>query len=129
MADRSAQVEPRSLTSDADFLTTVAYSSADGLAARQAIYRYQVPPTDFVAWTVAHLGLDGDESVADIGCGNGRFIAAIGDTGHRGPILGVDLSPGILGGITVPPGRDVTLVNGDVARLPLAAGAFDIVLS
>lgn len=127
-AETRGQLEPVDLTIDAQFLTTVAYSSAAGLAARQAIYQYQKPRTDFVAWTVERLGLRGEESVADIGCGNGRFITAICAAGHRGPVLGVDLSRGMLAEVDVPAGAQVTLVNADIQRLPLASNAFDTVL-
>ena len=32
----------------------------------------------------------------DVGCGNGAYLAELGRRGHRGPIVGVDFSPGML---------------------------------
>ena len=36
--------------------------------------------------------LRGDESVLDLGCGNGQFLLELSERGHRGPLLGVDFS-------------------------------------
>lgn len=129
MSNRYGQLELASLTSDSWFLANVAYSSAEGLAARQAIYEYQVPHTDFVTWTVGRLKLWGTENVVDVGCGNGRFVELIRHRGHRGTVFGVDLSPGILSGVPRHAHAGPILVNGDIQRLPFADELFDVVLS
>ena len=36
--------------------------------------------------------LEGDESILDLGCGNGEFTRELAKRGHRGPYLGVDFS-------------------------------------
>src|SRR6185503_8893271 len=36
--------------------------------------------------------LKGDESILDLGCGNGEFARELAKRGHRGPYLGVDFS-------------------------------------
>jgi SAM-dependent methyltransferase len=36
--------------------------------------------------------LKGDESILDLGCGNGEFAQELAKRGHRGPYLGVDFS-------------------------------------
>lgn len=36
--------------------------------------------------------LNGDESILDLGCGNGELARELGKRGHRGPYLGVDFS-------------------------------------
>jgi tRNA (uracil-5-)-methyltransferase TRM9 len=36
--------------------------------------------------------LKGDESILDLGCGNGEFARELATRGHRGPYLGVDFS-------------------------------------
>lgn len=36
--------------------------------------------------------LNGDESILDLGCGNGEFARELAKRGHRGPYLGVDFS-------------------------------------
>jgi SAM-dependent methyltransferase len=40
--------------------------------------------------------LAGDESVLDLGCGNGELARELGKRGHHGPYLGVDFSPPLL---------------------------------
>lgn len=40
--------------------------------------------------------LQGDESILDLGCGNGEFARELAKQGHRGPYLGVDFSPPLL---------------------------------
>lgn len=40
--------------------------------------------------------LKGDESILDLGCGNGEFARELAKRGHRGPYLGVDFSPPLL---------------------------------
>ena len=37
-------------------------------------------------------GLKGDESILDLGCGNGELVRELAKRGHRGPYLGVDFS-------------------------------------
>src|SRR4030067_486746 len=36
--------------------------------------------------------LKGDESILDLGCGNGELARALAKCGHRGPYLGLDFS-------------------------------------
>jgi tRNA (uracil-5-)-methyltransferase TRM9 len=40
--------------------------------------------------------LRGDESILDLGCGNGELARELAKRGHRGPYLGVDFSPPLL---------------------------------
>ena len=40
--------------------------------------------------------LEGNESILDLGCGNGEFARELAKRGHRGPYLGVDFSPPLL---------------------------------
>jgi tRNA (uracil-5-)-methyltransferase TRM9 len=37
-------------------------------------------------------GLEGDESILDLGCGNGELARELAKRGHQGPYLGVDFS-------------------------------------
>lgn len=41
-------------------------------------------------------GLQGDESILDLGCGNGELARALAQRGHRGPYLGLDFSLALL---------------------------------
>jgi hypothetical protein len=59
-------------------LQQVQYGTEANLAARQSLYAYQHPPIDLPAAVLDLATLRGDETVADVGCGNGGYLA---DTG------------------------------------------------
>src|SRR5688572_13244698 len=55
-----------------------------------------------------------DDSVLDLGCGNGHFLHEIGRRGHTGMLLGVDFSLPLLRDAGSPPGvsfREVDLTK------------------
>ena len=76
-------------------LTDVQYRDDRNLAARQSIYAFQDPIMDLWGRAFELAGIQGDETVLDVGCGNGRYLAAFRDRGHRGAALGFDLSAGM----------------------------------
>lgn len=73
---------------------------------------------------LAALGLAGTEDLADIGCGDARFLADLHATGHAGRLVGVDASPTMVAAAAAIPG--VTAIRGDAQRLPFRDGEFDI---
>ena len=79
---------------DRAFLRGVQYKTDANLAARQSIYAFQ-HPRDRPAGAGARPGRRPPPSglVADIGCGNGRYLAELARRGFPGRVLGVDLSP------------------------------------
>jgi SAM-dependent methyltransferase len=81
---------------DQSYLRESQYKTDLNLAARQSIYAYQQPPVDLARETLELARLDGQETVTDVGCGNGRYLAELARRGHTGPVLGVDMSPGML---------------------------------
>jgi SAM-dependent methyltransferase len=113
---------------DRGYLTQVQYRTDANLAARQSIYAYQQPRIDLVDTVLDLAALTGSETIADVGCGNGLYLAGLARRGHRGRVLGFDLSVGMLqaAGERAP---DVALVNADAARLPLADGQADVALA
>ncbi len=113
---------------DRSYLTTVQYRDDSNLAARQSIYTYQQPQIDLVATVLDLAGLTGHETVADIGCGNGKYLAALARRGHPGRLLGADLSPGMLAITRAGVPRAAVMV-ADAERLPLADGAADATLA
>jgi trans-aconitate methyltransferase len=85
-----------SLWADRTFLREVQYQTDVNLAARQSIYAYQHPQVNLMSQVLDLAGLAGHEVVADIGCGNGLYLAELARRGHAGPVLAVDMSPGML---------------------------------
>jgi ubiquinone/menaquinone biosynthesis C-methylase UbiE len=122
------------LWADRTFLRQVQYQTDVNLAARQSMYAYQHPPVDLMSRVLDLAGLSGTEVVADIGCGNGLYLAELAQRGHAGPVLGVDMSPGMLraarqragdGGSSGGP----ALLAADATALPLRDGAADLTLA
>jgi SAM-dependent methyltransferase len=116
------------LYTDRSWLREVQYRTDANLAARQSIYAYQHPRLDLPAVVLALAGLRGGETVADVGCGNGAYLAELVRRGHAGPVLGLDLSAGMLGSARrrAPGAR---LVVADAAALPLRDEATDLTLA
>jgi ubiquinone/menaquinone biosynthesis C-methylase UbiE len=102
------------------------YGDDRNLAARQAIYRYQRPRRDLHNASLDLAQLRGDETVVDVGCGNGRYLAALRARGHRGVVVGADLSEGMLR--TAPAGT-ASLLLSDAQALPFRDAAVDVVLA
>lgn len=118
----------RSLGVSRSYLRGVQYASEANLAARQSIYAFQVPRIDVPGWALNLAGLGGDERVLDCGCGNGIYLARLTARGHRGPVMGLDLSLGMLKAAAVRvPGS--ALAVADLASLPLADDSVDVVLA
>jgi SAM-dependent methyltransferase len=101
------------------------YADDRHLRARQAFWARVEPDVDLISWALDLAGLAGDEAVVDAGCGNGVYLAGLAGRHHRGRLVGLDLSPGMLQSVTTP----VPRVTGDVQALPFPAGAFDVALA
>lgn len=128
MSSDRGQLAGTQMLNGKEYLTTVQYRTDVNLAARQSIYAYQEPRIDLVSTVLELGGLTGVETVVDVGCGNGIYLAGLARRGHRGPTLGVDLSPGMLGAARRgAPGAELTV--GDAAALPLADQVADVVLA
>jgi SAM-dependent methyltransferase len=113
------------------------YKTDGNLAARQSIYAYQRPRHDIARLVVDLAALSGQETVADVGCGNGAYLAELTRRGHAGPVLGVDLSPGMLHAArdriaqasSAPALAAPGLAVAEATALPLPAGATDLTMA
>jgi ubiquinone/menaquinone biosynthesis C-methylase UbiE len=82
--------------SNRSFLRGTQYKTDANLAARQSIYAYQHPRIDLQA-KVLDLAAPGPaDTIVDVGCGNGTYLAELARRGFAGRVLGVDLSLGML---------------------------------
>ncbi|MCC3328286.1 class I SAM-dependent methyltransferase [Nocardia abscessus] len=80
-------------------------------------------PDDPISAVLDALELTGTEALADIGCGDGRFLAQLAEHGHRGRLVGVDNSAAMVTTADARPG--VSGVLGNAEQLPLTDGEFD----
>ncbi|HMB24086.1 MAG TPA: class I SAM-dependent methyltransferase, partial [Anaerolineales bacterium] len=66
--------------------------------------------------------LQGDESILDLGCGNGEFARALAKHGHHGPYLGVDFSLPLLRDAESFPGQfSARFMQVDLTQLSVAS--------
>jgi len=121
-------LDAHSILTDKSYLTAVQYQTGANLAARQSIYAFAQPKIDLVAAVLGLARLAGTETVADIGCGNGIYLAGLAGRGHAGRVLGIDLSPGMLATAKAAAPR-ASLAVGDAAALPLADAVADVTLA
>lgn len=105
-----------------DMLRTQAYGEPSKLAARQALWGYaeRTFETGRITWASP---LAGDETILDVGCGNGRDLLALRADGHRGRLIGVDFSVGMVGTVAADVAERVV---GDALALPLPDGSVDV---
>jgi ubiquinone/menaquinone biosynthesis C-methylase UbiE len=103
------------------------YADDRNLAARQSIYAYSRSQRDLHNSSLDLAELRGDETVLEIGCGNGRYLTALQARGHRGVVVGGDLSEGMLR--TARPAFSGPLFVGDAQALPFPTASADVVLA
>jgi SAM-dependent methyltransferase len=83
------------------------------------------------AKAVHETGVRAGEVVLDVGCGTGRALPALaGAVGPDGRVIGLDFTPDMLAA-ACRAGRNTTatLLVADARRLPIAAGAVDVVFA
>jgi ubiquinone/menaquinone biosynthesis C-methylase UbiE len=114
----------------------VQYRTDANLAARQSIYAYQHPRIDLTARILDLAAPARGEVVADVGCGNGVYLAELARRGFAGRVIGADLSFGMLRAARDAlreargaPTDGTALVGADVAALPLRDGCADLTLA
>ena len=117
---------------DRAFVKDTAYGDDANLAARQAIYRYQVDRVEFFGWALGQIEWRGDERVVDVGCGRGQYLARLAGEGRVRSLVGMDLSTGMLASVRRlwPDGvARPALVNGDAEHLPIRDRVADVALA
>ncbi|WP_280203235.1 MULTISPECIES: class I SAM-dependent methyltransferase [Nocardia] len=80
---------------------------------------------DPIATVLTALALTGSEDLADIGCGDGRFLARLAENGHRGRLVGLDNSTAMVTAANAIHGVEGVL--GDAEALPFGDDEFDAV--
>ncbi|MEV6279929.1 class I SAM-dependent methyltransferase [Nocardia sp. NPDC051832] len=101
------------------------YSDPTALQVRIDIHRrYSEKPHDPQADVLAAINLTGAEYLADIGCGDARFLASLAAAGHQGPLVGVDTSAAMVGSADLIPG--VRGILADATRMPFDDNTFDV---
>jgi SAM-dependent methyltransferase len=110
------------------YLRDVQYRTDANLVARQSIYACQRPRRDLRVLVLGRCNLRGSETVADVGCGNGGYLAELARRGHAGPLAGVDMSVGMLRAARERAAA-ARVLAGDAAALPLRDAVSDLTLA
>ncbi len=104
------------------------YATDRNLVSRQQLWSTsrRVPEFDLFSWVLDLAGVTqgSTQSILDVGCGNGAYERELATRGHRGPLVALDLSAGMLKLV-----KDAAPVLGDVQALPFSQGCFDLVLA
>jgi len=104
----------------------------EGEAGRQMLERMNGGSHAVLAgWGLSHIGLAGDETVLDIGCGGGGNLARLLSLLPRGRVVGIDYSETAVeksletNALAIKNGR-CEVRRGDVSALPLPSASFDL---
>lgn len=104
------------------------YMSLTSLSVRQAIHRkYSVPPDRLEETTINAAALLPDQSIVDIGPGNGSFLRRLIEIGHRGRIAALDRSMAAARSVRAIGGP--LSLQGDACHLPFADAVFDVLFA
>lgn len=111
------------------------YSTSKNLDAKYEVERnYGIQKQTFEDWVVQLLGFRGDETVLDIGCGQGRILLPLGRLakGRGGRLLGCDLTEGVMAPakqIIDAEALPISLLLADAEQLPFLPASFDLVMA
>jgi SAM-dependent methyltransferase len=100
------------------------YGNTDRLTARQSLWALRKAPA-LPAVVLDRAELAGTETILDVGCGNGTYLAELVRRGHTGPIVGIDRSPAMARRSAA----HAATAIADAQALPLADDSVDVVLS
>ena len=85
------------LWADRAFLRGNQYRTDANLVARQSIYAYQHPRIDLQGTVLDLAAPAPSDTIVDVGCGNGTYLAELASRGFGGRVLGVDLAEAMIG--------------------------------
>jgi len=105
------------------------YQTTDPLRMRVETHaRYSERQIDLDAECVRALGLSGNASLLDVGCGPGAFPRYLRAHGHTGRLAGLDQSAAMIAAATeTSAGLAIEWFRGEANALPFPNGAFDVI--
>ncbi|MEV4533570.1 class I SAM-dependent methyltransferase [Asanoa sp. NPDC049518] len=102
------------------------YANDENLRTRQGIWAYG-SKGPLVGRVLDLVDLAAGATVIDVGCGNGRYLATLRERGHRGPLVGLDLSPGMAA--TARSASGAATAVADAQTVPIRTGAAQVTLA
>lgn len=102
------------------------YAELDPLQVRIDTHRrYSETPDDVNAAVTDALALTGTEHLLDVGCGTGEFLTHLVESGHTGPLIGLDTSQSATEAAARLHG--VEAIHAPAEDIPLPDSACDVV--
>lgn len=122
-------------TRDPAILASSQYKTADNVNARWEVYNYSVPHVDIYTKALEHLKLTGDESVLEVGCGDGSILLKLREQlHHSGELTGLEINDTIVKPTedylsTRPAIKNIRFVVGSADIVPFRDNSFDVILA
>lgn len=114
------------------FLKNSQYKDTKNLSARFVLYDFSYPKVDLYEKAIKALKLNGSEDVLEVGCGDGKVLVNLEESGHRGSLVGTDVSKGMFKdskGFCKINNIPIKFFEYSSDKLPFKDGSFDVVLS
>ncbi len=104
------------------------YKDKTKLSRRKSFYKnYVKPKIDFKEEVLKVLELKGNERILDIGCGFGDFLINLKDKGHKGDLIGIDISEGMIKE-ALSMNKNIRFFVANAEKLPFGKKEFDVIL-
>jgi Methylase involved in ubiquinone/menaquinone biosynthesis len=107
------------------------YATREKHDKRKKIRKVLNPPFEIHEEALQSLNLAGDESILDVGCGDGEILLGLSKS-HQGRLVGLDLNPGMFQeALQLQSQRlsahPVEFIEGSAEALPFEPGSFDLI--
>jgi ubiquinone/menaquinone biosynthesis C-methylase UbiE len=102
------------------------YATDENLRIRQQTHANYTVGQPLEPWLNAQLALEPDAALLDVGTANGAFPIRLRQAGHRGRLVGVDLSHGMIE-LAQAQASTVEFLVADAMALPFPDSSFDVV--
>jgi ubiquinone/menaquinone biosynthesis C-methylase UbiE len=102
------------------------YSTDEHLKIRQQTHVKYTIGQPLESWLDSQLALDPNAALLDLGTANSAFPIRLRQAGHRGRMVGIDLSSGMIN-LAREQQSEIEFLVADAARLPFPDASFDVV--
>jgi SAM-dependent methyltransferase len=110
------------------WLQDVQYGSDANLVARQSIYAFQRPKLSLPKLVLDLAAISPGDTIVDVGCGNGLYLAEASYRADHVRTVGIDLSPGMLASVHSRIST-ASLINADAVFVPIRNGMSDVTIA
>ncbi len=107
-------------------------SKPAGLLGRFSLWRMNWSHSKLTDWGLAHISIEKNFTILDVGCGGGRTVGKLAAFATGGKVYGVDYSDESVAATKKSNASEIALGrvevrNGSVSQLPFSDGMFDLI--